>query len=857
MKVKKLIAVLSAVTMFITMTISQLQSVSFATDSAIITSEEQDRNIIDSGEFGRTGHSVKWTLDDEGTVIINGEGYTSDFSSAPDIFRNAKKIIIEDGVSYIGNYVFSECHELETVIMADSVKYMGKHVFENCENFKNVVYSENLTYIPEYTFAGCKSLESFEFTGRILEIGDSAFENCGLKNVNLPYTVEEIHDNAFKGNKFEKIILPYNLRTLGSNVFSDCEDLNFVIIQNVIYFRGINLFSGCTSLSEINFTGSEKEWRDIEITESEQETAEYKINYYYSMNDYVSDSGNWEENLNWTVNGERKVVISGTGEMDNSQNFNSYFIKEAVIENGAENIGEKVFYNCNELQEITIPESVKKIQTDAFAGCNELKYIFFDGTTEQWNQIVIENGNDILDKATVFCLKDETEIIKSGSCGENIKWTLDNQCTLVVSGTGKMYDYELGESAFGDLPVKKAIIENGITNIASGTFAGHIELTEITLPETITEIGHSAFLGCDSLTEITIPDSVTTIGFHAFYECRNLAEIDFPENMKRVSFDAFETTKWIAERRKESPFVIANGVLLDATNCKGDVIIPAGVKYISNESFIDCTDITSVVIPEGVTLIGDLAFGGCKNMTEITLPDSLEKIEYNAFSECESLKELSIPENVKTIAGRAFDGCISLTSVNIPKNITTISDRTFHSCKSLTSIVIPEGVTLIESEAFHSCESIKSITLPSTLTEIQEYTFCTFYDHEDYIVDDIYFNGTEEQWNAITIGDGNNSIANATIHYNSEGITEPEIIIAGDINKDNSVDASDASMVLTIYASVSTGDSSMLTPEFVKTADINQDGAVDASDASAILQYYAYVSTGGKESIEDYFDIAI
>ena len=74
-----------------------------------------------------------------------------------------------------------------------------------------------------------------------------------------------------------------------------------------------------------------------------------------------------------------------------------------------------------------------------------------------------------------------------------------------------------------------------------------------------------------------------------------------------------------------------------------------------------------------------------------------------------------------SIGYQAFYNCSSIKSIEIPAGVTSIGSRAFESCSSLTSIEIPAGVTSIGSLAFWNCSNLETI----------------------------YYNGTEEQWNAI------------------------------------------------------------------------------------------------------------
>ncbi|MEE5993784.1 MAG: leucine-rich repeat protein, partial [Oscillospiraceae bacterium] len=129
---------------------------------------------------------------------------------------------------------------------------------------------------------------------------------------------------------------------------------------------------------------------------------------------------------------------------------------------------------------------------------------------------------------------------------------------------------------------------------------------------------------------------------------------------------------------------------------------------------------------------------------------------------------ITIPDSVTTIGSSAFSGCTSLTSVTIPDSVTTIGEFAFSECTRLTSVTIPDSVTTIEAGAFSGCTSLTSVTIPDSVTTIGNDAFygCTN-------LKDVYYTGTKEQWNAITIDFGNAPLLNATIHFNSTAPEQP------------------------------------------------------------------------------------
>ena len=376
-----------------------------------------------------------------------------------------------------------------------------------------------------------------------------------------------------------------------------------------------------------------------------------------------------------------------------------------------------------------------------------------------------------------------------------------------------------------------------VTSIRYNAFCYCSDLTSIVIPESVINIGERAFFSCTGLTSVEIPDSVMSIENGAFYNCTNLISIEIPDSVTSIGGQAFYGTSWLEEKRKENPFVIVNGILIDGYTCSGDVIIPDIVTSIGNDAFRGCSDLTSVNIPDNVTSIENGAFWDCTGLTSIVIPDSVTSIGNSTFGGCSGLTSVEIPDSVNVIGENLFYYCTGLTSVKIPDSVNTIEENAFKCCYSLTSVEIPDSVTSIGWLAFYECENLTSITISNPE--------CKINDNKDTISDTATIYGYE------------NSTAKAYAEKYGmkfalmEKVPEKEISI-GDINGDGFIDSVDSSAVLVEYAELSTKNPSTLAEDARERADLNKDGIVDAVDSTIILQYYAYISTKGTDSIEQF-----
>lgn len=322
-----------------------------------------------------------------------------------------------------------------------------------------------------------------------------------------------------------------------------------------------------------------------------------------------------------------------------------------------------------------------------------------------------------IDIKMLYTPKIETVVLsegEGGKCGDNLTWTFNkSNGVLTISGTGDMYDYKREYEDLSTSPwcqnefywdIKRIVIENGVTSIGDHAF--------------------DMYYGGYEQETLSIPDSVKRIGECAF-DAWNFGLVTIPANVTNIENNAFygchcedfvvdSNNKYYSSDSSGVLFNKNKTILIRGATPKSKYSIPSSVTHISDNAFLYC-NIQNITIPNSVVSIGAWSFQG-SGITEINIPDSVTNMDEGVFS-----------------------GCWYLKKVTIGDNITSIGEYTFHNCYDLESIVIPSSVTIIKKSAFNGCNRLT----------------------------DIYYTGTQTQWNNISIDDyWNEDLLNATIHFN-------------------------------------------------------------------------------------------
>lgn len=453
-----------------------------------------------------------------------------------------------------------------------------------------------------------------------------------------------------------------------------------------------------------------------------------------------------DSNVSWTFDDETgKLEISGNGKMYNYP-LSKYAawsdydtqIKEVVINEGVENIGDRAFgyegaWSCENLTKIIIPESITHIGEGAFENCSSLQEIVIPDSVTHIGKNAFKNCTDltkIIIPESIISIGENafanTAFYNDPSNWENGVLYLDKYLIEADNSFGGTYNVKNGT---------KVIADSAFYEVDSSLFS-------VTIPGTVSHIGDSAFYG-SSLKSIKILEGTKSIGSHAFKYTSELNTVVFPDSIEYVGVETFYGSEYVEDDLKwtEDSLYIGKclmdvrGTIGNEYKVKGGTKVIAGSAFL-NDAIADTSGLKRFVMTDSVITIGEEAFGSipgepvgefsggcCEALEEIVFSKNLKTIGAYAFVWCSNIKELIIPDSVVSIGDNAFRGCSSAEKLVIGSNLKTIGDRAFYECSSIKEAVLPESVEEIGSDLFAHCNELENVDIECEITVITDGMF--------------------------------------------------------------------------------------------------------------------------------------
>ena len=452
-------------------------------------------------DFGSCGTKLIWTLDDTGTLTISGTGAIANYTTksfAPwySYRSSIKNVVLQPGVTRIGNYAFYNCANLTGITIPDSLTSIGESAFAHCSRLTGITIPEGLTSIGDFAFYYCTAMEKIDFNASAMnhlspsncmlyqagQSGKGITVNIGAKVTRIPAYLFCPYNSSSSAPKLAAVNFAEGSTCVGIGTYSFayCDSLTGITLPESVTKIGADAFRSCHGLTSIR------------IAEGNS--------VYHSAGNCVIETAS-----KMLILGCKTSQIPQDGSVTSIGNY-AFFdcdgLTSITIPDSVTGIGEHSFYECDGLTSITIPDSVTGIGNCAFTYCDSL------------TSVTIGNSLTSIGICAFYNCKSLTEINFNATAMNNLLY---------------------GSNVFAAIGLMGVTVNIGanVTRIpaclfcTSSSTAPRLSAVNFAEGSVCTDIGAYAFDGCWSLPGITLPDSVTSIGNYAFRGCTDLKRVMF------------------------------------------------------------------------------------------------------------------------------------------------------------------------------------------------------------------------------------------------------------------------------------------------------------------------------------------
>ena len=295
----------------------------------------ESSEVVDSG---RCGEQVYWELYDSGLLRIYGIGamYSYDYVSLPWTLQ-ISRVVIESGVTSIGESAFSGCSDLVSIRIPESVTNIGRYAFDGCDALSDVYITDIAAWV---------SISFSEYSDGT-ELGHPFI-----------HSKQEDRNLYLDGQLITELKIPEGTASISAYAFYGCNGITSAVIPESVTSIGVDAFRGCDALGDVHISDITA-WMSIVFSVFDGNCIGHP--FYYST----------QENRNLYLDGQ--------------------LITEMEIPEGIASISASAFYGCNGITSIVVPESVTSIGEGAFCGCDALRDVYISDVAA-WASISYPGG---------------------------------------------------------------------------------------------------------------------------------------------------------------------------------------------------------------------------------------------------------------------------------------------------------------------------------------------------------------------------------------------------------------------------------------------------------------------------------
>lgn len=471
---------------------------------------------------GTCGPNAFWKIEGD-TITIYGTGAMTNYGTKADVpWKDYKAglttVVVEAGITRVGNYAFMECENVTSVTLPNTVTTLALNSFSTCSKLKAITLPASVTTITNYAFSKCGFLRTINFAG-----------------TTAPTSVGNYAFNEVTG----KATFPSS---------QSWSEFNFRGFGGSIYWVGSDEVGAVGGVS-----GPTASWKYYDKTLTILGTASTRS--YGSKNE--TPWAQYAEEI------ENIKILDGITYIGNYTFMGCINATSVEMVDTVKGLGVNAFSTCESLESITLSSGLTTIRNYAFNKCSALSTVVFTSTkapTEVGNYAF----NGIVTKAVYpendswaafnkhgyggamyWAGTSEADETFGGNCGYTTSWKIYDG-VLHIGGIGAITSYG-SKTKVPWYQYREQItaieIEDTITGIGNYAFMECSNAATVTIGSGVKNIGINAFGKCTSITSITLPASVTLIRNYAFNNCTNLAELILLGNKPNTAVTAFNGTK--------------------------------------------------------------------------------------------------------------------------------------------------------------------------------------------------------------------------------------------------------------------------------------------------------------------------
>ncbi len=688
----------------------------------------EDENYVDSGTYHDSG--VTWViLEEDGETVLYIEGTGAmDGKEATDQYDYDREYRPrwDNAKDPWDSYSSS----ITKVVIGDGITSLGMNCFTDMRNLKEVVIGDGVTSIAEMQYGDYGSAKKGEYGNTL---GSAFYSLRNLEKVTVGAKVEKFTADMFKYCSSLKTIEisedNENMQSKDGFILNKAGTEILYVAPSVCEPENwgnpcvVTIPEGVTSLTKKDLLPSSSVTKLV-LPASLKEFDAVALSSTSALSEIEVAEGNEKffvkDNILYSKSPVEILLVP------------SKVQAEVELADGLTSLDDETFNNNSTITKLTIPASLTSIGSDALSGMSKLE------------EVVVKEGNTLL--------KVENGLVTKTENGET-------EALFVNANYG------------GAITIPEGV-KTLKTNIFGNNNSKRPLVTGLELPVSLETIinGGSVWSPQTPFTLLTGLETVTVAEGNKNYAAES-----------NVLYNADKTE--------------IVGVPMQLA---GDIVIPEGVTSVGSQ-FSNHPKITSITFPASATSISSGGFSGCDALAkfDVAADNSNYAAQDGILYDKEMTKfaavptaisgDIVIPDTVTSTANgyySAFRNWSNVTSITLPEELTQLESNAFQNCSSLTYMVLPETLTEIPYGAFEGCSNLEKVYIPASVTTIGSgYSARWYADFEgcDKLTD-IYFGGTEEEWNAISFGnDADKAFVDGdsvTVHFNHKHNVETETVPA-------------------------------------------------------------------------------